>query len=114
MCLNRAAKEATILPANNAVMHDIWITLCVAKNGGVIFAVNKPLIKYRQHGFNTIGAKDKREESKLSYKLSHLREITNENYATYKMLRDLGYGSFAKYFYYKLRYRLFLWMENEL
>lgn len=111
MCFNRAAKKATLFPAKNAVMHDIWITLCVAKSEGVIYAINKPLMKYRQHDSNTIGAKDKRKEAKFSYKLLHLRKIANENYSTYKMLRDLGYGSFAKYLYYKSKYRLYLLLK---
>lgn len=108
MCFNRAAKNVTLSFAEKAVMHDVWITLCVAKNNGIIFAIDKSLIKYRQHGSNTIGAKDKRKEAKLYYKIMHLGNIIKENRAAYRMLRELEYGSIFKFMYYKIKYRFHL------
>lgn len=38
------------------IPHDYWIALIVGMNGKISF-INKPLIKYRQHGNNQIGSK---------------------------------------------------------
>lgn len=40
---------------STAVIHDWWVLLCAASMGRVI-SVPEPLILYRQHGANTIGA----------------------------------------------------------
>ena len=37
-------------------MHDWWIALCCSLNGVVEF-INRPLVLYRQHGENEVGAK---------------------------------------------------------
>lgn len=48
-------EKATPIP-KGAIMHDWWIALCAATWGKIGF-IEKPLIKYRQHGENEIGAK---------------------------------------------------------
>jgi rhamnosyltransferase len=48
-------EDALPIPAN-AIMHDWWLALVAAMNGVIEF-VDEPLIKYRQHSSNTIGAK---------------------------------------------------------
>lgn len=53
---NRALLNlATPLP-DCAVMHDWWFAICAAACGKIGF-IDKPLVLYRQHGANTIGAK---------------------------------------------------------
>ncbi|MBR3152595.1 MAG: glycosyltransferase family 2 protein [Clostridia bacterium] len=50
-----------ILPIPNEseyVIHDFWIPLITSFNGKIKY-LNKPLIKYRQHGNNQVGAKTK-------------------------------------------------------
>lgn len=106
MLFNSSAKKCTLFPANNALMHDVWITLCVAKHEGVIYGINIPLIKYRQHDKNTLGAKDMRQDSKLINKLCNWKRIISQNRATYNMLKDLNYGSWAKFIFFKILYRL--------
>ncbi len=59
-CTVMANKCAVDLIRDNtpvqAVMHDWWLGLVVLKNGGIIRYIDKPLIKYRQHGANSVGA----------------------------------------------------------
>jgi glycosyltransferase involved in cell wall biosynthesis len=57
MMINRALRErvGSIPPA--ASMHDWWIA-CVASAFGRIIAISTPTMLYRQHGQNTIGARD--------------------------------------------------------
>lgn len=52
------------------VLHDYWIALMVSLNGKISF-VDKPLIKYRQHGNNSVGSKT------VSETLETLEEIRN-------------------------------------
>ena len=46
-------------------MHDHWIGLIVSKNNGLILKIKDPLILYRQHDNNVVGA----VKSRLSLKL---------------------------------------------
>ncbi len=55
MLLNRAALELCHPLPSGIVMHDWWAML-VAASVGRILAVPTPLVDYRQHGSNTIGA----------------------------------------------------------
>ena len=54
--MNRAAKELVLPLPEDIVMHDWWIALCVAAAGKIGF-VDQPLLLYRQHGKNTVGAR---------------------------------------------------------
>ena len=49
------AKNAIPIP-KKAIMHDWWLALLASATGEVIF-LTTPLVHYRQHGLNTIGAK---------------------------------------------------------
>ena len=105
MLFNNATKNVIKHPAVNATMHDVWIALCVSKNNGIIYNISTPLIDYRQHKNNTLGAKNMKKQSRMNYKIRHLKTIYNQNKEVYKMLCDLEYGSIIKYIYYKLKYR---------
>ena len=50
------ARKAIPIPTK-AIMHDWWLALVASSLGEVIF-LNTPLVSYRQHGCNTIGAKE--------------------------------------------------------
>ena len=51
-------KLALPLPSNIAMIHDGWIALTVAAVAGVVF-IEEPLIKYRQHERQQIGAPER-------------------------------------------------------
>ena len=59
MMLNAKARHASLPIHRNAVMHDWWIAAMTLKAGGVVKLVDVPLILYRQHGGNAVGAKRK-------------------------------------------------------
>lgn len=103
MMLNRQARAQSFPVGDAALMHDVWITLCVLRAGGVVTEVRKHTMLYRQHGRNTIGANDLRSNY-LMKKMRVADAIWKENRRTYGMLRQLGYGSVLKYMYYKIRY----------
>jgi len=51
------ARRALPVPAQ-AIMHDWWLALVASAFGKVVY-LDTPLIHYRQHGNNTIGAKER-------------------------------------------------------
>ena len=56
MACNRALLEIALPISEDAVMHDWWLALCAGYFGRLAFMPER-LVKYRQHGDNTIGAK---------------------------------------------------------
>lgn len=56
MLINESlAQKAMPIPAN-AIMHDWWLALVATAFGQLVY-LDTPLVQYRQHGNNTIGAK---------------------------------------------------------
>ena len=109
MLFNKQAKDVVVFPADKAVMHDIWIALCVLRSGGIVSAIYEPLVYYRQHGNNVLGVNNWSQYSRLRRLLNMWKSIT-ANYKHYLMLKALGYGSFFKYLHYKRwRTRIFPW-----
>ena len=105
MLFNQKAKDAIVYPAIHATMHDAWITACVLRQGGLIHAIPQPLVFYRQHESNVVGATEIKNIT-LGYRLRHFKQIKSQNMQHYKMLQSLGYGSFIKYLYHKIRYKI--------
>ena len=104
MLINACSKYCIKYPATKATMHDAWIVACVASKCGKIVYIARPLLLYRQHSQNTLGARDFKQVT-LWYRLSHLYNIIKSNYAHFMMLRDIGYGSIIKYIKYRIIYK---------
>lgn len=101
MLFNQKAKEVSI-PINPAVyMHDLWIGLCVIREG-IIYSIHQQTILYRQHDKNSVGGASNAQLA-FSYKLKNFKKVLKTNWQTYKMLNKIGYGSLLKYFYYKIK-----------
>lgn len=54
---NEALAEKAVPVSDKAIMHDWWMALVATAFGKLIF-LDEPLVHYRQHGNNTIGAKE--------------------------------------------------------
>ena len=101
MLFNYLARQIC-LPVNEHVyMHDLWVGLCVIKNG-VLYSLHEPTMYYRQHGGNTVGGASE-ARLKLGYKIRHIKDVIKINWQTARMLKQIGYGSYLKYLYYKIR-----------
>ena len=61
------AKKALPIP-ESAIMHDWWLALVATAFGKLVY-LNIPLVHYRQHGNNTIGAKEFTKVSIVSMSL---------------------------------------------
>lgn len=55
--INEALAEKALPIPENAIMHDWWLALVATAFGKVVY-LDIPLVHYRQHGNNTIGAKE--------------------------------------------------------
>lgn len=104
MCFNAKAKETMVRPYDRALMHDEWITLSTLRIGGIVSLIDEPLILYRQHFDNTLGAKDRTKLTVMS-RLKNLRKFISQHFRHYDMLQAIGYGSYPKFLYNKILYR---------
>lgn len=104
MLFNKAAKECVKFNPSHARMHDAWVTLCVAKNNGIVYALNSATIDYRQHDNNTIGIPDIRI-FQPTYKILCFARVLRDNYRQYKMLKELGFPGIITYVKEKIAYR---------
>lgn len=59
MLINRALVNVALPIPRDSIMHDWWIAICAAAVGRIVY-VEEPLISYRQHDANVIGAPKKR------------------------------------------------------
>jgi len=63
--LNRQLAELALPIPREAIVHDWWLALCAASAGHIGY-IAEPLVKYRQHGANVIGAKSAASRHRLS------------------------------------------------
>ena len=80
------ALKALPIP-DKAIMHDWWLALTATAFGRLIF-IDEPLVSYRQHGSNTIGAKEFLKSNERSGRLwekllaskriEHLTEVSEQ------------------------------------
>jgi len=77
MLVNRSLLEKAYPISQQAVMHDWWLALVASAFGKVAY-IDKPLIKYRQHSGNNIGAKKYSPKYLLNsfLKMERLLQIT--------------------------------------
>ena len=76
MAINRplAKLAACCTDTQQVIMHDWWLALTAARFGKMVY-VDRATIDYRQHGDNSVGAKNVRSPAFLIYRLLHLREF---------------------------------------
>ncbi len=75
MLFNRRLLEFALPIPQKAYMHDWWLVL-VAKQFGQVVFVDKPLIEYRQHAANTIGANKHTTTQQLKRLSAYLDKFT--------------------------------------
>lgn len=55
--VNRFALNVSLPIGDKAIMHDWWIGCKVLQSNGIILFISDPLVMYRQHELNVLGAK---------------------------------------------------------
>ena len=86
--INHALKEKSGEIPKECAMHDWWLGLVAVMFGKIIF-IDEPLIYYRQHGDNSVGAKNANSLSYVSNKLKRLNQVKADYLATYVQARIL-------------------------
>ena len=100
MCFNRACRDAAILKqgdedfrevTDSVEMHDVWLLITAALLGRV-GVIEEPLVYYRQHGDNEMGAKSENFLQKIGRNLSGLLsgDILQKKRAYYDNARALA------------------------
>jgi len=69
-----AKLAAQCIDEKQTIMHDWWLGIAAARFGKVIY-IDEPLSAYRQHGSNSVGAKDVRSMAHVMSKLKNLDAI---------------------------------------
>lgn len=89
--LNKAVKKLLRDFPKEIRMHDWWIAI-IGSCFGKIYYINHPLLKYRQHGNNTVGSM-----SELQFILNNISDLNKQKIA----LHDNCYqaGAFLKTYY---------------
>ncbi len=87
--INSKVKPLVLPIPEQAVMHDWWIALNVARKG-VIGFLTKPTILYRLHGENSIGA-SLSDRKYYARRILQFRQIISQNRDAIKMLRALDF-----------------------
>ncbi len=78
LMMNRALAELVKNPPKACFMHDWWVALC-ASCLGTIFYVPEPLLKYRQHEHNVLGARNTGSVEDLKERIRRQKQV-EENY----------------------------------
>lgn len=102
MLFNHKAREVALPNVPYATMHDMLLNQSVAANGGIISAIHKPTVLYRQHIDNVVGARNR----DLNYQLRKLKDVTKvirQNYNDWKLSSHIKKYSFASYMWTKLK-----------
>lgn len=76
MMVNRALAKLALecKDPSQIIMHDWWMAVVAARFGEIVY-IDEPLGAYRQHGHNSVGAKNVGSLAHILHKLGHTREI---------------------------------------
>jgi glycosyltransferase involved in cell wall biosynthesis len=108
MGINKFVKNLC-LPVNSfATMHDSWITLSTAFNGGLIDYTSEKLVLYRQHGNNVIGANKANGIIYFASRVFRVDTLISSYKNKYVLTRSIDEKfNIFKFLYYKLFYLIF-------
>ena len=103
---NQQAKRCMQRPYDRAIMHDAWLCLSVVAQGGMVDFIDEPLVKYRQHGNNTLGSTDMSQQT-LLHKIRNIRQMVADNILHYNEMNAVRPISIWAFIQAKNRYRRF-------
>lgn len=104
MIINNQAKKCSLPMPDSSPMHDWWIAINVSKKGMLEY-INEPLVLYRQHEINVVGARSTSMKYFLK-KIINIRTTLMWQSTFFPFLKSVGYGSLMKYYFYKIAYTI--------
>ena len=99
MLFNRKVRDLTFPVSKYAPFFDHWIALKVVRSGHIA-TVHIPTIAYRQIGTNLSAVSIGHENSILA-KILGIRKVISNNIVEAKMLKNIEWGGYVKYLFYK-------------
>lgn len=99
--INRLLREKINGIEYAVTMHDNWMAMCAASFGKII-TINKPLIYYRQHQDNSVGAY---ETYAIIHKINVLKHL--------KAYKEMIMKSFDKVALFEIKYRASLSIDDD-
>lgn len=103
---NQQAKACMRRPYDKAILHDAWLCLSVVARGGLVDFIDEPLVKYRQHGNNTLGSTDMSRQT-LLHKIKNIRQMITSTIRHYREMNAVRPISVWSFIQAKNRYRSF-------
>lgn len=110
--INKELKNLSLPIPSEAIMHDRWLALVAASSGAIGF-VDKPLIFYRQHGNNQVGARkyfsyaNVKKFFQCSYMYEHILKTVQQNKRIWEKYQNPYVGKYI--FFLKEKNLLGLW-----
>jgi glycosyltransferase involved in cell wall biosynthesis len=105
MGFNRKARDISTDFPQDIPMHDWWIALNVLNNRGRVINIKEPLIYYRQHAKNEVGARNVDLKYFLN-KFLNLKTILNDHARHIQFLKSINGHGYLKYYLIKIYYSL--------
>lgn len=105
MGFNRKARDISMDFPQDLPMHDWWITINVLNHNGRVIDIEEPLIYYRQHSRNEVGARN----VDLKYffkKFLNLKIILKDHSRHIQFLKSINGHGYFKYYLIKIYYSL--------
>jgi len=88
MCVNRPLRDLMLMAdSKDMFMHDWWAALVAAAFGRIVF-VDKPLVYYRQHGGNQVGASKSSMAVRAKNALAHMEKGRRRIALTYEQAHN--------------------------
>lgn len=103
MLFNHKVKELAFPYPEETAMHDSWVAATTLWHGGKILPIEEPLILYRQHSDNTIGAP---QMPTLFQQLKNCRNLFQKTSTQYHASQTLVNISLPSFFLIKTKYML--------
>jgi glycosyltransferase involved in cell wall biosynthesis len=105
LMINRKTRQFSLQIPEVAKMHDAWIGRVVSYHNGLISFINIPLILYRQHNNNVIGA---HETSGIITGVKNLRNSIRKNISLYKEVCYIKKISLFYFLFNKVRFFIYM------
>lgn len=100
--INNKAKEVSLQNVDFCLMHDALVAQSVAAYGGFVCAIKQPLVLYRQHIDNVIGAADVKKEFFI-LRVLHFACALRENIGIWKRARHIKKMSLLHFLMHKVK-----------
>lgn len=103
MMFNNVAKNISLDICPDAPMHDLWLAMVVSLKNGIIKYISEPLILYRQHGKNVLGAQ---KNPSVIDRLFIFKKVLESNKKLYRTVNFLKKTSYCKFIFNKIYFFL--------